>query len=306
MKVEIFERDISEIVDFENIGSKALVHPDRLLQEASLERMFPASADQKKTLLLAIDIQNDFMENGSLPVKGSHKDVENLIRFIYSNSSGLTKIIASMDTHTYYQIFHPSWWKNQSGQNPQPFTQISSKDIKDGVWTPVKYEKHSKQYVEYLESTSKKSLVIWPYHCLLGTFGNSLEGQFANMAYYHSAIRETDFEIAVKGTSPFSEMYGIFKPEFSEDENAGSVFLKRLAEFDKILIAGQAKSHCVLESISQIVNHYKGCNDLTQSIYLLEDCTSCIEGFEEATDETLSMYERDYGIKRVRSTEIKL
>ena len=300
------KRDIADIVDLSAIGGRSNIHTNEVLQKASDENKIPSSKDEKRVLLLAIDVQNDFMENGSLPVKGAHSDVESLIKFIYSNAGGISKIIASMDTHTYYQIFHPSWWIGKDGRHPQPFTQITLEDIEKGVWMPVKYEKHSRKYVEYLEKNSKKTLIIWPYHCLLGTFGNSLEGQFANMAYYHSAVRDTDFEIVVKGTSHLSEMYGIFKPEYDEGVEVSTGLLDRLSDFDMILIAGQAKSHCVLESLLQILEYYNDDRSVTENICILEDCTSSIEGFEDETEKVLSGLERDYGIKRINSTDIKL
>ncbi|KDR93944.1 Nicotinamidase-related amidase [Peptoclostridium litorale DSM 5388] len=300
------KRVIDDIVDLRAIGGRSDIHPDEVLQKASYEDKIPSSKDEKRVLLLAIDVQNDFMENGSLPVKGSHADVQNLIKFIHSNAGGISKIIASMDTHTYYQIFHPSWWIGKDKQHPEPFTPIRLEDIENGTWMPVKYEKHSRKYVEYLERNAKKTLVIWPYHCLLGTFGNSLEGQFANMAYYHSAVRDTDFEIVVKGTSPLSEMYGIFKPEYDEGVEISTGLLDRLSDFDMILIAGEAKSHCVLESLLQILEYYKDDKPVTENIYILEDCTSSIEGFEDETEKVFLGLEKDYGIKRVNSTDLKL
>ena len=302
----ILKRDIDDIVDLKAIGGRSNIHPNEVLQKAFCEEKMPSSKDEKRVLLLAIDVQNDFMEKGSLPVKGSHADVENLIKFIHSNAGSISKIIASMDTHTYYQIFHPSWWIGKDKKHPEPFTPIRLEDIENGTWMPVKYEKHSRKYVEYLEKNAKNTLVIWPYHCLLGTFGNALEGQFANMAYYHSAVKDTDFEILVKGTSPLSEMYGIFKPEYDEGIEVSTGLLDRLSDFDMILIAGEAKSHCVLESLLQMLEYYKDDRSVTERIYMLEDCTSSIEGFEEETEKVLSSLEKEYGIKRVNSADLKL
>lgn len=302
----MLENKIEDIVDIDKIGEISRVDMNSLMELAKAEKKLPAQEDTKKVLLLAIDIQNDFMEKGSLPVEGSHRDVENLIRFIYSNAGKITSIVASLDTHTAYQIFHPCWWVDACGKNPKPFTLISSGDIENGIWIPVRHREHSIRYVKYLEENSKKSLIIWPYHCMLGTTGHCLEAQFSKIAYYHSMVRDSNFEIIVKGTSPTSEMYGIFRPEYDEGFEFETTLLDKLAGYDKVIIAGEAKSHCALESLSQICEYYKDSRQITERIYLLEDCTSCIGGFEEETEAALSQMEVLYGIKRVKSTEIEI
>jgi len=78
-----------------------------------------------KTLLVIIDMQNDFMEGiGSLPVPGSIKDIKNLIEFI--NNNKIDTIMCSLDTHEKMQIFHSCWWQDENGNNPEPFTIIDS------------------------------------------------------------------------------------------------------------------------------------------------------------------------------------
>ena len=49
-------------------------------------------------------------------------------------------------------------------------------------------------------------------------------------------------------------MYGIIRPEYSTHDSTNTKLLEKIAEFDKIIIAGEAKSHCVLESIKQSAN----------------------------------------------------
>ncbi|WP_050943046.1 hypothetical protein [Bacillus methanolicus] len=95
------------------------------------------SVNQKDVLLLGIDYQNDFLENGSLPVPNSFSDVTNFARFIYENADAIDDIYMSLDTHATNQIFHPTWWINSQGEHPKPFTIITSKDIDDGIWKPV-------------------------------------------------------------------------------------------------------------------------------------------------------------------------
>lgn len=292
-----------EIVKVEQIGQKTDSDLNHLLFKASKEDLPPAKEDEQKTLLMGIDIQNDFMEQGALGVPGSHKDVENLTRFLYKNMAKITDICLSIDTHYPQQIFHPSWWVNQAGEHPEPFTIITREEVDNGVWIPLKYKQESIHYVHQLERLGKKQLCIWPYHCLAGTFGAALEGQFANLVYFHSVARQSETIRRVKGLDPLSEMYGIFKPEYAQEPFVDEELLQKMKEYDRIFIAGEAKSHCVLESLRQMLEYHAD-PAFGSRVYLLEDCMSCIPGFEATTEAALQELQEKYKINRVRSTEV--
>jgi nicotinamidase-related amidase len=49
-----------------------------------------------------------------------------------------------------------------------------------------------------------------------------------------------------------------------------------MATYDRIYFAGQAKSHCVLESITSIARYEGYQPGLLEKVYLLEDCTSAV------------------------------
>ena len=57
-----------------------------------------------------------------------------------------------------------------------------------------------------------------------------------------------------KGQYPHSEMYGIIKPEYSLHDHTNLDLLQEIATYDKIVIAGEAKSHCVLEVFAKFAN----------------------------------------------------
>ncbi|EIJ81386.1 hypothetical protein PB1_00535 [Bacillus methanolicus PB1] len=254
------------------------------------------SANKKDILLLGIDFQNDFLENGSLPVPNSFSDVKNFARFIYENADAIDDIYMSLDTHTTNQIFHSTWWVNSEGEHPKPYTIITSKDIENTIWKPVYYEKESIEYVKGLESSGKKQLMIWPFHCLQGSFGASLEPQLSNVLLAYSLYKERDVRYVTKGLNPISEMYGIFKPEYSREDSTNEQFIQDLSKYKQIIIGGEAKSHCVLESVKQIVESFESINHKDYTLYLLEDCTTSIPGFEEETDKELRQLAEKYPI----------
>jgi nicotinamidase-related amidase len=254
-------------------------------------------------LLICIDIQKDFMDNGALGVPGANEDVIRLTQFIYRNMDNITSIAASIDTHIPHQIFHPCWWIDDQGQHPKPYTLITFQDVKDGKWKPVIQPKDSREYVEGLERNGRKVLCIWPYHCIQGTTGCSLENQFSNMLYFHSVAKKSVPQRLVKGFDPLSEMYGIIKPEFDTKNYINKDFLNDLEKYDKIIISGEAKSHSVGESIQQILEYYQGRTDVTQKIYLLEDCMSSIPGFESVSDTMFKQFKEQYGVNVITAND---
>lgn len=267
----------NEIVNVPSIGEKDNpISMNEILKKATDERLKPARESAETVLFLGIDVQQDFMDNGALGVPGAHGDVERMTKFIYNNMDKITNIAVSIDTHIPQQIFHPYWWVDENGNNPAPYTVISLADLDAGKWRPVIAPKASRDYVKHLEEDGKKQLCIWTYHCLQGTPGCALENQFANMIYFHSVAKKAVVRRLVKGTDPFSEMYGIIKPEYDTKKYVNLDFLNYLEQFDKIVVAGEAKDFCVYESLRQILDHYKDNLKVLNKIYVLSDCMSAI------------------------------
>lgn len=260
----------------------------------------------KKSLLLAIDVQNDFMEGiGSLPVVGSRNDVKNLTKWIYNNLAALSQIMCSIDTHSIKQIFHADWWKDNNNNPPPPFTIISHQDVLEGKWIPEEKE-HTLAYLQHLEIENMKQLCIWPYHCLENTYGMQLETEFTKMIYFHSAVHHNSPIFVSKGQNPLTEMYGIIKAEYDPNEFVNHTVLDTIKQFEEIYIAGEASSHCVLSSIEQILNYFGNDISITSRFTILIDCMSPISGFENSTLERFHELKEKYKINIKKSTEVVL
>ena len=151
-------------------------------------------ADKKNIHLLIIDAQVDFsFPQGALFVggrsgTGAMDDNDRLAQFIYRNLHLISHITPTMDSHLPYQIFFPSAHLKKDGTRPAPFTVISHDEYaggeyvadpafarqlnKDQVWL-------TRQFIHYtreLEKNGRYKLVIWPYHCLIGSSGHRLAG----------------------------------------------------------------------------------------------------------------------------------
>lgn len=291
------------IFDKDSVGQ--LINPlslNQILKWAGQAPTAQTEENKPKILFLGIDIQTDFMDNGALGVAGAKQDVIRLSQFLYKHMDKLSKIIVSLDTHEVKQIFHPCWWVDIEGNHPAPYTIIKASDLTEGKWRATVDPALSKNYVRHLEKADKQ-LCIWPYHCINGTVGATLESQFNNIIHFISLAQNIPLTKINKGQYPLSEMYGIIKPEYSMHDDTNTDLLTEIASFDKIIIAGEAKSHCVLESIRQICEYYFDKLEITRKIYVLTDCMSDIQGFEQYSETRYNILANKYKINLVKSTD---
>ncbi len=243
--------------------------------------MAAADNDTTKTALLLIDAQVDFIhEDGALSVSGAVEDTRRTIEWLFTHLGHITTIIASLDSHLPNQIFSPSWWVDTDDNHPNPFTIISHDDVVTGKWRAIYQPEWSREYTERLEETAKKQLMIWPYHTLIGTDGHNITPALYEAIVYHSAARQTQPQFVIKGTVPQVEHYSIFEPEVkpSNIDTAllNTALLDQLATYDTIYVAGQAKSHCVLESVTSMMRYFENRPDVINKIHVLTDAMSSV------------------------------
>lgn len=124
------------------------------------------------------------------------------------------------------------------------------------------------------------------------------------MVYFHSVARKCVDSMINKGTDPYSEMYGIIKPEYSKENFLNTPVLTAIEKYDEIYVVGEAASHCLMESVKQIAEHFVNRPEVTQKITVLEDCTSPITGYEADTAVAFDNFKSSYGIKFAKSTDI--
>ena len=91
-----------------------------------------------KTVLFVIDPQRDFcLPTGSLYVNGAEDDMRRLSAFVYKNRKKLFDIHVTLDSHHRFQIFHPLFWRDVTGNHLPAFTRITQDDIEKGIWAPA-------------------------------------------------------------------------------------------------------------------------------------------------------------------------
>lgn len=271
----------------------------------------PASEDSRRVILLLVDPQVDFIhEDGTLSVPGAVDDTRRTIEWIFTHVNVLTAIAASLDSHIPTQIFYPTWWVNPQGDHPAPFTAITHADVEKGIWQPLYDAAWSRDYVRILEQQAKKALMIWPYHTMIGTPGHSITPALYEAIVYHAAARQSQPTFLTKGMIPKTEHYSLLEPEVKVPEHPQGVlnqsFLHMLASYDVIYVAGQAKSHCVLETITSVMRYFEGRPDQIAKWRLLTDCMSSVAhpdiDFEALANTAFAEYVR-HGLTLVTSRD---
>lgn len=292
----------------------------------------PASDDVFKICLVAVDIQNTFcipkfeLYVGGRSGTGAIDDNRRLCEFIYRNLDIITQICPTMDTHQAMQIFHSIYLVNDKGEHPAPFTLISEEDVRKGVWRFNPSLCHSFQitedfgqryllyYTKKLKEGGKYDLTIWPYHAILGGIGHALVASVEEAIFFHGMARYSQPDFHVKGDKPFTEHYSVLGPEVLEGLDGKPIgqksdkFFRKLLQFDAVIIAGQAKSHCVAWTIDDLLaGILVQDRQLVEKVYLLEDCTSpvVIPGVIDYTDQANAAFQKfaDAGMHVVRSTD---
>lgn len=271
-----------------------------------------AHSDTEKIAVILVDYQHDFIDpTGTLYVPGSQEDIARFLTWFYTNAHRITSIYASLDTHLPSQIFYSSWWKNpKTGEHPQPFTVITADDVSNMRWVPVIQPDWSIRYVQQLQQQAKKDLMIWPYHTMEGTLGHMLAAPISEAIAWHSAARNTQPTYIEKGRTIRTEYYGIFGAEIPDPEDPASslnvTLLDAVMKHDKVYVAGEAKSHCVLETERQLVGRFANASDMLKRLHFLKDCTSSVQhpviDFDSLANTELAAMERQ-GVQVVLSTD---
>lgn len=322
-------------VEYQNIAQEAV----KWRKEHSIT---PSREDTRRICLLLVDVQNTFCIPGfELFVAGNSgtgavDDNKRLCEFIYTNLHRISHIIPTMDTHQAIQIFHSIFFVDDNGENPPPLTFIKNSDIESGKWKlndeiaetlgySVGYlREYVSHYTAQLERNSKYDLMIWPYHAMTGGIGHALVAAVEEALFFHTICRYSQPEFQVKGDNPLTEHYSALRPEVTEDMYRNSLIsrgeglfqnplpadsiYKMLNDYDKVVLAGQAKSHCVSWTIDDIIRFIpEQERHLLKKVYVLEDCTSPVVvenviNYAREADENFKRF-RESGINMITSSD---
>ncbi len=254
--------------------------------------------------LLIIDPQNDFCDlpeawsglnpasgeriRPNLPVVGAHADMQRLAQFIGSQGARIADITVTLDSHQRYDIAHPAFWQRADGKEASPFTQILAKQVRTGEFLPrdASLLPRVLSYMDSLETQGRYTLMVWPVHCEIGSWGHGVHADvLAACDAWQIAQRQAVSNI-FKGMNPMTENYSAIRAEVPDDADpqtqTNTRLLLDLARADRLIIAGEASSHCVRSTTEHIIEFLPALSPgwSPSRITLLTDCMSPVGGFE--------------------------
>jgi nicotinamidase-related amidase len=297
---------------------------------AERHQLQPAAQDRLKLGLLLIDVQNTFclpefeLFVGGRSGTGALDDNRRLVEFIYRNLGSLSSITATLDTHQALQIFHALFLVDRDGNHPAPYTQVAAEDVTSGRWqiNPALAEQlglgekraaaHLAHYTSQLKRSGKYALTIWPYHAMLGGIGHALVSAVEEAVFFHTIARYSQPDFILKGNHPLTEHYSAVGPEVLAGADGQAIasrsprLLEKLRQLDALVIAGQAKSHCVAWTVADLLADIQASDPaLAGKIYLLDDCTSPVvvpgADYSKSAEEAFASFAQA-GMHRVLST----
>ncbi|WP_144629903.1 cysteine hydrolase [Bordetella genomosp. 13] len=273
--------------------------------------------------LLIIDPQNDFCDlplawqppepaSGnvmapSLPVAGAHADMLRVAEIVRAGQGVLSAITVTLDTHHRVDIAHPAFWRQPDGSPVAPFTAITAADLRAGRCQPRDPAAlpRALAYVDALEARGRYTLMVWPVHCQVGSWGHNVHAavQAACTAWEEAGLQPVEY--VNKGINPWTEHYSALQAEVPDDADAGTqlnrALLARLDAADTLLVVGEASSHCVRATVQDLVDHLPG--GRPERLVLLSDCMSPVRGFEAQAEGFLADM-RARGVRIAGSADI--
>lgn len=249
----------------------------------------------RKIHLVIIDPQNDFCDlpedhcplastDPALPVAGAHADMQRVAALIEQGGAGLSDITVTLDSHQRVDIAHPTFWCQGDGSPVAPFTPISATDVRNGRYRPRLAEALPRvlAYLDALEANGRYTHMVWPVHCEIGSWGHNVHDDVRRAYNAWEEARVGMVAKVCKGSNPWTEHYSALKAEVPlADDPAtqlNTAFVASLRQADRVLIAGEAGSHCVKATTEHIVENFAAAE--LGKLVLLTDCMSPVAGFE--------------------------
>lgn len=243
--------------------------------------------------LLIIDPQNDFCdlppaqcppgEAPALPVTGAHADLQRVAAFIDAAAPRLTAITVTLDSHLRLDIAHPGFWQTGDGGAVAPFTPITAVQVRGGAFRPRDEAALPRvlAYLDELEARGRYTLMVWPVHCEIGSWGHAVHADVRAAYNRWEEATQRSVQRLMKGSNPWTEHYSAVMAEVPAADDAGTqlnrALIAHLAIADRLLIAGEASSHCVRATVEHLVEHRGGG---MSRLWLLVDAMSPVAGFE--------------------------
>ena len=230
-----------------------------------------------------------------------------LAAFIRGAAAVLDEITVTLDSHNRLHIAHPTFWQTGEGGPVAPFTEITARQVRAGAFRPrdPSADERALAYLDALEARGRYTLMVWPVHCEIGTWGHGVHADVRTAYNAWEVDRLKVVRKVNKGSNLWTEHYSALQAEVPDAADPhtqlNQALLAALDTADRLIIAGEAGSHCVKATTEDIADNLPG--GRLQRLVLLTDCMSAVTGFAAQQDAFLrGMAER--GARLTTSTEL--
>jgi nicotinamidase/pyrazinamidase len=249
-----------------------------------------------KIKLLVIDPQNDFcdVEGAALPVPGASADLTRLAQFLRQADGAVAEVIVTLDSHPSVAIERTSFWQGRDGGPVAPFTQITEGQVREGSYRPRNPALTDEvlHYLHELEAAGHYRLMVWPVHCVVGTWGHNIQPALgAEIARWEERVQRGALKV-LKGANPLTEQYSAVRAEVPRSDDPATQTNRLLIERtlpqegERLIVAGEAGSHCVAATLADLFAAMS--REERARVILLRDCMSPVAGFEQAHEDFLA------------------
>ena len=264
----------------------------------------------KRIRLLVIDPQNDFMDvaGAALPVPGASADMVRLAGFVDAMAGALDDMVVTLDSHATVSIERTTFWLDGAGTPVAPFTAITAAQVVAGEYQ-VRDGKRSDdalRYLQALEEGGERTLIVWPVHCVVGTWGHGITPALSDSITRWERRLGRNCERVLKGQNTMTEQYSAFRADVPRADDPRTLInrllLERLGGGDDLLVvAGEALSHCVAASGQDMLAAFD--DQRLRNTVFLTDCASPVSGFEQAGLDFLE-HLRGQGVRTLETTQV--
>jgi nicotinamidase/pyrazinamidase len=237
--------------------------------------------------LLIIDPQNDFcdLEGAALPVAGANADMRRLASLMNKVRTTLSDLIVTLDSHASVGLERTTFWTTGDSAPVVPFTVVTEGDVRQGRFRPR--DPHLLPqvlgYLRALEKGGRYRLMVWPVHCVVGTWGHNIHSSVASeIAQWEAHWIRPAFRV-LKGQNPMTEQYSAVQAEVPLDDDAQThtnqgLIARARPQDATLFVAGEASSHCVAVTMEHLFETMS--LEERRNVVILRDCMSPVPGFE--------------------------
>jgi len=258
-----------------------------------------------RVCLLVIDPQVDFCDQnkGALAVGGADEDMKRLAAMIEKYPGDISNIQITMDSHFRLHIAHAIMWVDKNNKRPVPIflksgntvpTSLTADLVENGefrAYNPA-WQNKFLNYVQKLKENGRYDLMIWPEHCIIGTPGQCLDPFFREAVSKWEERYHTIAAITTKGSNPFTEHYSAVRADVEDPKDRrtrlNTDLINLLKEYDIILGAGEALSHCFANTMRDVFEKFSV--DQVKKFVLLKDATSSVFGCEQMGNDFINEF----------------